>query len=70
MNIINLVVSISFLVIAFLFYLLRNWIPNHEKKQDDDDYGDRALRFGRKFKLWCIIIVCIMASIAYLIKAI
>jgi hypothetical protein len=70
MNIINLVVSISFLVIAFLFYLLRNWIPNHEKKQDDDDYGDRALRFGRKFKLWSIIIMCIIASIAYLIEAI
>lgn len=67
MNINNLVVSISFLIIAFLFYLLRNFIPNYEKLQDDDDYGDRALRFGRKFKPWSFI--CIMASIAYLIKA-
>ncbi len=70
MNILNLLVSISFFVIAILLYLLKNWIPNHEKKQDDDDYGDRAIRFGRKFKLWSCIIVCIMASIAYLIQAI
>jgi hypothetical protein len=45
MNVINLVVSIGFLIIAFLIFLLRNWIPNYEKFQDDDDYGDRALRF-------------------------
>ena len=69
MNVINLVVSIGFLIIAFLIFLLRNWIPNYEKFQDDDDYGDRALRFGRKFKLWSCIIICIMASFFYLIKA-
>ena len=70
MNITNLLVSIGFLLLAYLFYYLKNnHPPDYLKPQKDDDYSDKGARFLKNFKRWFVIFVCIFGAMLYLIKA-
>jgi len=66
LNLKNLFISIAFLIVAILIYILKkDW----QKRKNDKDYGERAITFSQKFNIWCLISLSIIISIIYLFKA-
>lgn len=70
MNIIDLLVSLGFVLIAILtYYLMNNDVPAFLDPAKDDSRSARVMRLNRKIKDWIVIIICIVLAIGYFIKA-